>query len=75
MSGLPLENIIIEVLRKKRAPLSSDDLLRILKTEVGLKRPIDKNDLRKPLMKLELYGRIRVYSVKGTYMIELMEER
>ena len=73
MADIPLENLIVEILKKKRSPLSSEDLVRLLKSELGVKRPIDRDDLRKPLMKLEIYGVIRVYSRKGTYMIELVE--
>lgn len=66
-----LENMIIDILRKSGGPVSGRELERVL--ESLLKREISSGELRRVLMKLEMYGIIRVESRKSDMQISLAE--
>ena len=63
-SILPLRNIIIDILKKRRGVILDDELLRALKKELG-DIPSDA-ELNSALMQLEINGLVHVSQITKT---------
>jgi hypothetical protein len=72
-SVLPLRNVIVDILKKRRGVILDDELARILKKELG-DEPSDA-ELNQALMQLEINGLIHVSQITKTKRrIEVIKE-
>ncbi len=72
-SVLPLRNVIVDILKKRRGVILDDELLRILKKELG-DEPSDA-ELNQALMQLEINGLVHVSQITKTKRrIEVIKE-
>nr|KXH77532.1 MAG: hypothetical protein AM324_00130 [Candidatus Thorarchaeota archaeon SMTZ1-83] len=72
-SVLPLRNVIIDILNKRRGVILDDELIRILKKELG-DEPSDA-ELNQALMQLEINGLVHVSQITKTKRrIEVIKE-
>ncbi|MFW9944552.1 MAG: hypothetical protein ACFFB7_06095 [Candidatus Sifarchaeia archaeon] len=72
-SVLPLRNVIIDILNKRRGVILDDELARILKKELG-DEPSDA-ELNQALMQLEINGLVHVSQITKTKRrIEVIKE-
>jgi Fe2+ or Zn2+ uptake regulation protein len=63
-SIMPLRNIVIEILKKRRGVILDDELLRALKKELG--DVPSEAELNSALMQLEINGLIHVSQITKT---------
>ena len=63
-SVLPLRNVIIDILKKRRGVILDDELIRVLKKELG-DEPSDA-ELNQALMQLEINGLVHVSQITKT---------
>ncbi|MFX1417256.1 MAG: hypothetical protein ACFFC0_10615 [Promethearchaeota archaeon] len=63
-SVLPLRNVIVDILKKRRGVILDDELARILKKELG-DEPSDA-ELNQALMQLEINGLVHVSQITKT---------
>ncbi|MFX1602761.1 MAG: hypothetical protein ACFFCK_04690 [Promethearchaeota archaeon] len=72
-SVLPLRNVIVDILKKRRGVILDDELVRILKKELG-DEPSDA-ELNQALMQLEINGLVHVSQITKTKRrIEVIKE-
>ena len=63
-SIMPLRNIIIDILKKRRGVILDDELLRALKKELGSEP--SEAELNSALMQLEINGLVHVSQITKT---------
>ncbi|MHA2377720.1 MAG: hypothetical protein ACXADO_02585 [Candidatus Thorarchaeota archaeon] len=72
-SVLPLRNVIVDILEKRRGVILDDELIRVLKKELG-DEPSDA-ELNQALMQLEINGLVHVSQITKTKRrIEVIKE-
>ena len=72
-SVLPLRNVIVDILKKRRGVILDDELVRVLKKELG-DEPSDA-ELNQALMQLEINGLVHVSQITKTKRrIEVIKE-
>ncbi|MFQ5831477.1 MAG: hypothetical protein ACE5H4_02115 [Candidatus Thorarchaeota archaeon] len=72
-SVLPLRNVIVQILKKRRGVILDDELTRALKKELG-DEPSDA-ELNQALMQLEINGLVHVSQITKTKRrIEVIKE-
>jgi hypothetical protein len=72
-SVLPLRNVIVDILMKRRGVILDDELVRALKKELG-DEPSDA-ELNQALMQLEINGLVHVSQITKTKRrIEVIKE-
>ena len=70
---MPIKNLIVELVKKRRGVILDDELRRILKKEMGAE-PSD-SELNQALMQLEINGIVHVSQITKTKRrIEVIEE-
>lgn len=70
---MPLRNVIVDILKKRRGVILDDELVRILKKELG-DEPSDA-ELNQALMQLEINGLVHVSQITKTKRrIEVIKE-
>ncbi len=70
---LPLRNLIVTILQKRRGVILDDELVRILKKQLG-SQPSDA-ELNRALMQLEINGIVHVSQItKSKRRIEIIGE-
>jgi len=63
-NSLPLTNLILNILHKRRGIIVEDELLRSLKKELGTEP--SEAELNSALLKLEINGLVHVSQIKKT---------
>jgi hypothetical protein len=72
-TAIPIKNLIVEVVKKRRGVILDDELRRVLKKEMG-EEPSD-SELNQALMQLEINGIVHVSQITKTKRrIEVIEE-
>ena len=72
-TAIPIRNLIVELVKKRRGVILDDELRRILKKEMGAE-PSD-SELNQALMQLEINGIVHVSQITKTKRrIEVIEE-
>ena len=70
---MPLRNVIVDILKKRRGVILDDELVRVLKKELG-DEPSDA-ELNQALMQLEINGLVHVSQITKTKRrIEVIKE-
>ena len=70
---MPLRNVIVDILKKRRGVILDDELMRVLKKELG-DEPSDA-ELNQALMQLEINGLVHVSQITKTKRrIEVIKE-
>ncbi len=72
-NSLPLTNLILNILQKRRGIIVDDELIRSLKKELGTEP--SEAELNSALLKLEINGLVHVSQIKKTKRrIEVINE-
>ena len=72
-NAIPITNLIVQIVKKRRGVILDDELIRALKKELGTE-PSD-NELNSALLKLEINGLVHVSQITKTKRrIEVISE-